>query len=182
MTNETRDMNRDPITGEPGSHPVGTGFGAAGGATAGAVIGSIFGPIGTLIGGAIGAVGGGAAGHTLAEGIDPTGEAEYWRTTYASRPYYDSRYDYETDYAPAYAYGNTIRGQYADRPWNDSLEADVRNGWEATKANSRSTKTTDARSRSATSMTIASKLISVRPSLVAGPVRRGAGLWAVGIM
>ena len=139
MTNETRDMNRDPITGEPGSHPVGTGFGAAGGATAGAVIGSIFGPIGTLIGGAIGAVGGGAAGHTLAEGVDPTGEAEYWRGAYASRPYYDSRYDYETDSAPAYAYGNTIRGQYADRPWNDSLEADVREGWEATKAKSRLT-------------------------------------------
>ena len=139
MTNETRDMNRDPITGEPGSHPVGTGFGAAGGATAGAVIGSIFGPIGTLIGGAIGAVGGGAAGHTLAEGVDPTGEAEYWRGAYASRPYYDSRYDYGTDYAPAYAYGNTIRGQYADRPWNDSLEADVREGWEATKAKSRLT-------------------------------------------
>ena len=28
-TNETRDMNRDPITGAPGSHPVGTGIGAA---------------------------------------------------------------------------------------------------------------------------------------------------------
>ena len=48
MTNETRDMNRDPITGEPGSHPVGTGVGAAGGAAAGAVVGSVFGPIGTL--------------------------------------------------------------------------------------------------------------------------------------
>src|SRR5689334_10211346 len=60
--NESRDMNRDPITGAPGSHPLGTGVGAASGALAGAAVGSLFGPIGTLIGGAIGTVGGGAAG------------------------------------------------------------------------------------------------------------------------
>ena len=30
-----KDLNADPITGEPGSHPVGTGLGAAGGAAAG---------------------------------------------------------------------------------------------------------------------------------------------------
>ena len=30
------DANRDPITGTPGAHPVGTGVGAAGGAAAGA--------------------------------------------------------------------------------------------------------------------------------------------------
>ena len=41
-------MNRDPITGTPGSHPLGTGVGATGGALAGAAIGSLFGPIGTL--------------------------------------------------------------------------------------------------------------------------------------
>ena len=137
--NETRDMNRDPITGEPGSHPVGTGVGAAGGAAAGAVVGSVFGPIGTLIGGAIGAVAGGAAGHTVAENVDPTGEADYWRSTYNSRPYYNSQYDYDTDYAPAYAYGNTVRSQYAGRTWDDSLEADIKQGWEATKAKSRLT-------------------------------------------
>ena len=40
--NENRDMNRDPITGTPGSHPLGTGVGAAGGAVAGAAVGAIF--------------------------------------------------------------------------------------------------------------------------------------------
>ena len=30
-----KDLNADPITGEPGSHPVGTGLGAAGGAALG---------------------------------------------------------------------------------------------------------------------------------------------------
>ena len=35
-----RDANRDPITNEPGAHPVGTGVGAAlGGAAAGAAAG-----------------------------------------------------------------------------------------------------------------------------------------------
>lgn len=139
MTNETRDMNRDPITGEPGSHPVGTGVGAAGGAAAGAVVGSVFGPIGTLVGGAIGAVAGGAAGHTVAENVDPTGEADYWRGEYANRPYYNSTYDYDDDYAPAYAYGNTVRSEYAGRQWDDSLESDIKQGWEKTKAKSRLT-------------------------------------------
>jgi len=138
MTNETRDMNRDPISGAPGSHPVGTGVGAAGGATAGAIIGSIFGPIGTLIGGSIGAAAGGAAGHNVAESIDPTGEADYWKGAYESRPYYDRQFNYD-DYGPAYAYGNTVRGQYADRRWDPALESQVRDGWEKAKASSRLT-------------------------------------------
>ena len=32
------DANRDPITGAPGAHPVGTGVGATGGGAAGAAI------------------------------------------------------------------------------------------------------------------------------------------------
>ncbi|QYR53268.1 glycine zipper domain-containing protein [Lysobacter soyae] len=138
-SNESRDMNRDPITGEAGSHPVGTGVGALGGAAAGAVVGSIFGPIGTLIGGAIGAAGGGAAGHNVAESIDPTGEAEYWKSEYQSRPYFNKQYDYESDYSPAYAYGNQVRSEYANRKWDSSLESDIKQGWEKAKAKSRLT-------------------------------------------
>jgi len=40
------DLNLDPLTDEPGSHPVGTGVGAAGGALAGAAMGAVAGPIG----------------------------------------------------------------------------------------------------------------------------------------
>ena len=40
------DLNRDPITGEPGSHPIGTAVGGMGGAAAGAAIGAIGGPLG----------------------------------------------------------------------------------------------------------------------------------------
>jgi len=45
----TPDANRDPLTGAPGSHPVGTGIGAAaGGVAAGAAAGTLAaGPVGT---------------------------------------------------------------------------------------------------------------------------------------
>ena len=43
MAAEDKDLNRDPITDEPGAHPVGTGLGATGGAVAGAAAGSIAG-------------------------------------------------------------------------------------------------------------------------------------------
>lgn len=68
-----QDANRDPITGEPGSHPVGTGIGAAaGGAAAGAAVGTVAGPVGTGIGAAIGAVAGGLGGKAAAEHFNPT--------------------------------------------------------------------------------------------------------------
>lgn len=67
--------NRDPITGAPGSHPIGTGVGAAlGGAAAGAAAGTVVGPVGTVIGAAVGAVVGGLAGKSVAESADPTRE------------------------------------------------------------------------------------------------------------
>ena len=43
--NKAVDTNPDPLTGAPGSHPVGTGLGSVGGAAAGAVLGSIGGPV-----------------------------------------------------------------------------------------------------------------------------------------
>ena len=62
-----KDSNPDPITKEPGSHPVGTGLGASGGGLAGAAIGTaVGGPIGGIVGGAIGAISGGLAGHGVA--------------------------------------------------------------------------------------------------------------------
>ncbi len=52
--------NRDPITGAPGAHPLGTGIGAAaGGIAAGAAIGAVAGPVGALAGAVVGAVAGG---------------------------------------------------------------------------------------------------------------------------
>jgi len=137
MATENRDMNRDPISGKAGAHPVGTGIGAAGGAAAGAMTGALFGPIGMLVGGTVGAVAGGLAGKGVAEQIDPTGETQYWRDNYQTRPYYNRQFDYDTDYAPAYSYGTTARATHAGRNWDNALEADLRDGWEKTKGKSR---------------------------------------------
>ena len=127
--NETRDLNRDPLTGTPGSHPVGVGVGGVGGAAAGAVIGALGGPMGMLIGGGIGTLVGAAAGKGVAERIDPTGEAEFWRESHASRPYHDARFDYENDYAPAYGYGVDARNRLPERTWDESLERELGAGW-----------------------------------------------------
>jgi len=78
--NQNQDANRDPITGEPGAHPVGTGTGAvAGGAVAGAITGTLAGPIGTGIGAAAGAVVGGLAGKAVGEQFNPTEAGELER-------------------------------------------------------------------------------------------------------
>src|SRR3954464_4725735 len=109
MANETKttrkkDANRDPITGEPGSHPVGTGVGAAvGGAAAGAAVGSVAGPVGTVAGIIGGALVGGLAGKGIAEKIDPTREDAYWRENHPGQMYAGNR-TYE-DYSDAYRTG-----------------------------------------------------------------------------
>jgi hypothetical protein len=124
------DANRDPLTGEPGSHPVGTGVGSAGGAAAGAAVGAVVGgPVGAVVGGAIGAVAGGAAGHTAGEALDPTVEASYWRENFKRRPYYRSGSEFD-DYEPAYRYG----WESATLPENrnrrfDEAERDLERGW-----------------------------------------------------
>lgn len=70
--NTSQNPNRDPITGEPRSHPVGTGAGALGGGAAGAAAGSMAGPVGTGVGAAVGAIAGGLAGKTAGEHFNPT--------------------------------------------------------------------------------------------------------------
>ena len=89
MAAEDKDLNRDPITDEPGAHPVGTGVGAAGGAMAGAAAGTVGGPVGTLVGGVIGAVVGGLAGKAAAEAVNPTAEEAHWRENYNRESYYE---------------------------------------------------------------------------------------------
>src|SRR5271170_477370 len=107
------DANRDPITDEPGAHPVGTGVGAAAaGAAAGAAGGLIAGPAGAAVGAVIGAVAGGLAGKGVAESIDPTVEDGYWRDNYAHRPYYNQATSYD-EYQPAYRYGWESRSKHA---------------------------------------------------------------------
>lgn len=131
------DANRDPITGAPGSHPVGTGIGAAvGGVAAGAAAGTIAaGPVGTLVGAAAGAIAGGLAGKAVAEKIDPTAEEAYWRESYEREPYYQSGMTYD-DYAPAYRLGYESRGRYAGGRFED-VEKDLATDYQARRGQSR---------------------------------------------
>ena len=83
------DLNRDPLTGTPGAHPLGTGAGATSGGVAGAAIGmAVGGPVGSVIGAAVGAVAGGLAGKIAAEEANPSAEEIFWRETYIREPYY----------------------------------------------------------------------------------------------
>jgi hypothetical protein len=133
------DANRDPITGAPGSHPVGTGVGAAGGAAAGAMAGgAVGGPVGAVVGGAVGAVAGGLGGKAVAEQVNPTVEDAYWRDEWKTREYTDTdAYDYDTDYRPAYRYGWEARTRHVDRDWDDRMESELSQEWNELKGESR---------------------------------------------
>lgn len=122
----TTDTHRDPLSGEPGAHPVGVGVGAAaGGMAAGAAIGTVAGPLGAAIGAAVGAVVGGLAGKGIAESIDPTVEHAYWRDNYAARDYVAPGASFD-DYGPAYGYGI---GRYdGDRSFED-VEPELADDW-----------------------------------------------------
>jgi hypothetical protein len=116
--------NRDPVSGAPGAHPVGTGVGAVAGAAAGAAAGTaVGGPVGTLVGGAIGAVAGGLAGKGVAEMIDPTVEDQYWRDNHRNEPYYVEGRQWD-DYGPAYRAGYEGRVKYDGRNY-DEVEEDL---------------------------------------------------------
>jgi uncharacterized protein YcfJ len=102
---DKNDANRDPISNEPGAHPVGTGVGAAGAGTAATLIGAVVGgPVGGVVGAVVGSVIGGLAGKVTAESVNPTFEDTYWRETYTTRSYVDPNLQYE-DYQTAYRIG-----------------------------------------------------------------------------
>jgi uncharacterized protein (TIGR02284 family) len=133
MAAEDKDLNRDPITDEPGAHPVGTGVGAVGGALAGAGVGAIGGPIGAAVGGVAGAVIGGLAGKAVAESIDPTAEETHWRDNYHREPYYERGRTFD-DYAPAYRLGLTGRARYQG-DWQ-SAESKLASEWDEARGKS----------------------------------------------
>ncbi|MBA4148938.1 MAG: PRC-barrel domain-containing protein [Verrucomicrobia bacterium] len=132
----TRDANRDPITGTPGSHPVGTGIGAAaGGAAAGAAVGSVAGPVGTVAGIAAGAVIGGLAGKGIAEAVDPTAEEAYWREHHSEQTFVrDREFD---EFGGAYRTGYEGYPRYAKggRTFEQS-EADLQRDYERNRGTS----------------------------------------------
>ncbi len=117
--------NADPITGEPGAHPVGTGVGAAGGAVAGAALGAaIGGPIGAAVGTVVGGVAAAYGAHGVAEAMNPTTEEEkYWREHHAKQPYAEKERPYE-DYAVAYRTGYEGFHKYPGKAYEE-IETDL---------------------------------------------------------
>jgi hypothetical protein len=133
-----RDLNRDPLSGAPGSHPVGTGVGAAaGGIAAGAAVGTTAGPVGTLVGAALGAVAGGLAGKGIAELVDRTDEDAYWQQNYSNRPYHDAAWSYG-DYSPAYQYAYNRYDAFGGRPFEE-VEPELARDWDQYRGSSRLT-------------------------------------------
>lgn len=129
-TTQDQNANRDPISGAPGAHPVGTGVGAlAGGAAAGAAVGTVAGPVGTLVGAAVGVIAGGLAGKGVAEAIDPTREDAYWRENYSGRPYVSQGSTYD-DYGPAYGLGVDGVSRHPGRSFDDA-EPELSRQWSA---------------------------------------------------
>lgn len=133
-----RDRNPDPITGQPGAHPVGTGVGAAGVGTAATAVGAaVGGPVGAVIGAVAGSVVGGLLGKGVAEKIDPTVEEAYWRDNYRDRPYVEADYDYD-DYSPAYRTGYDGYSSYAgDGVTYAEVEPRLREDYEKSRGSSR---------------------------------------------
>lgn len=131
------DANRDPITGEPGAHPVGVGIGAAaGGIAAGAAAGALAaGPVGAAIGAAAGAVAGAYGGKAVAEQFDPTAVDAHWRGRFESEPYREPDTVYD-DYAPAYRLAAETRAQYPGRSFEDA-ERDLASGYDRVRGSSK---------------------------------------------
>ena len=117
------DLNRDPISGTPGAHPLGTGAGAASGAVAGGVAGlAVGGPVGGVIGAAVGAVAGGLAGKSAAEAVNPTAEELFWRETFVREPYYVAGRTFEY-YAPGFRAGWEGRVRHDGRSFEEAEPA-----------------------------------------------------------
>lgn len=135
------DLNRDPITGAHGSHPVGTGVGAASGALAGAAFGAMGGPPGALAGMVAGAIVGGMSGKIVAEQVNPTAEDAHWRENYVRESYVRPGSSYD-DYGPAYALGWSGRANRTDE--FDAAEPHLEREW-ATYRGKSSLEWTEAR-------------------------------------
>ena len=130
----TTDPNADPLTGEPGAHPVATGIGSAAAGAAGmAIAASVAGPVGVAVAAIGGAIAGGYAGKAMGELIDPTAEDAFWRAEHPNQPYgkeapYD---DYEVAYRTGY---ESYPLPYSASATFEEAEPELRRRYQATGA------------------------------------------------
>ncbi len=120
--------NPDPITDEPGAHPIEAGIGAAvAGAASGLAAGALAGPVAAAVGAAVGAIAGGYAGKGIGELIDPTSDDNWLRDHFESFEYPEADESFET-YEPVYRYGGEVEAKYGDAGW-DAIVDDVEKEW-----------------------------------------------------
>ena len=116
--------NPDPITGQPGSHPVGTGVGTAAGAAAGGAAGAaVGGPIGAGIGIVAGGIAGAVTGKSTAENVNPIHEG----TSRSEPEGWDGFHGYSVIDKDGARIGH-LAGSWADRTGQTRYLA-VRTGW-----------------------------------------------------
>jgi len=116
-------------------HVVGTGTGAIAGAVAGGAVGALAGPIGMAAGAVVGSMLGGGAGNSLAEVVNPTVYADYWKEKYLAAPYYQAGRPW-ADYQPAYDLGYSAYTSHRGKDFDD-IEAELQADWDATRGNSK---------------------------------------------
>ncbi len=131
---DEKSKNLDPVTGEPGSHPVGSGVGAASGGVTGAALGgAVGGPAGAAIGAVVGGIVGAYSGRGVAETLNPTLEEAYWRENHAAQPWAEKSLNFE-HYALAYRTGFEGAQKYAGKQYQE-IEADLARDYEKNDAN-----------------------------------------------
>ena len=124
---EEKSLNLNPITQEPGIHPVSTGVGAGIDSAAAGVIGASAGAVRD------GVFGAGVGQKAVAESVNPTVEEAYWRENYNQEPYYESGRTFD-DYGPAYLLGLSGRTSY-DGSFDD-VERQLEGEWQIQRASS----------------------------------------------
>ncbi len=128
--------NADPITGEPGAHPIGASVGAVGGSVAGAALGAVIGgPIGAAVGTVVGGIAVAYGAHGVAEAMNPTiDEEKYWQEHHEKQPFVKAGYTYE-HYAPAYRTGYEGFHKYPGKTYEE-IENDLALDYDRHKAES----------------------------------------------
>ena len=128
--------NPDPITDQPGSHPIETGIGALiGGAASGMAVGAVatgpLAPVGAVVGLVAGAVAGGLAGKGVGELIDPTTKDNWLRDYFSSQEAKKHVREGETvdTYRPAYDYGVEAGTRHAGKKFDD-VELNLKTVWD----------------------------------------------------
>ena len=113
----------------------GAASGAATGATTGATVNGPDRSADSAAGASAAVLVAATPGDGIAEAMNPAAYDEYWKSNYASRPYFVSGREW-ADYEPAYQYGYKSFGAHRGRQFAD-VESDLKRQWDTVRGKSR---------------------------------------------